>query len=178
MDDSVRSHEAAGEFPGQGGPHPGARSVEIAQRIAALRAAARRATRPDPPTARDVPQPASDAAIAGTAARIAHLRTVRKRPAYDASIHRLVLSTQQRAADVHRRLGAMIELWEAHIPADLAAKTALTSLRGGVLHVTVDSSPVAYELDRLLRGGMLIEMRRAFRGSLTRVKLHIAGERS
>jgi hypothetical protein len=67
----------------------------------------------------------------------------------------------------------LIELWEGLIPPELAARTALTSLRRGVLHVVVDSSSAGFELDRRLRGGLAHELRRQFRGTLVRVKTRV-----
>ncbi len=55
----------------------------------------------------------------------------------------------------------------------LAGRTSLVGLRGGILEVRVDSSSVRFELDRLLRGGALEELRRRHRGSLLRIKIRI-----
>jgi hypothetical protein len=42
--------------------------------------------------------------------------------------------------------------------------------------VSVDSSSAAFELDRLLRGGLTNELGRRFRGTLVRVKIRNAGK--
>ena len=49
----------------------------------------------------------------------------------------------------------------------------MTSMRGGVLRVTVPSSTVGYELDRLLREGLLADLRSRFRGTLSRVVVRV-----
>ncbi len=62
------------------------------------------------------------------------------------------------------------------MPAEIVARTRLTALRGGVARVVVDSASTAYELDRMLRGGLEQQLRRRFRGTLVRIRISI-GER-
>lgn len=142
-----------------------ARVREVVRQIEALRE-----------TPVPLPEPASAAEPApGQAARqIERLRAARARRNKDLSIADLVAGTQKRAADVHRRLGELIELWHANVPEEIVAHTRLTAVRGGVLHVAVDSSAVAYELDRLLREGLLVTLRQQHRRTLTRVKVTLA----
>jgi hypothetical protein len=102
------------------------------------------------------------------------LRQRRGRSGRDVSIAKLIAATADQAARTHKNLGALIELWEQIVPADVAAHTALIGLRAGVLHVRVDSSSMAYDLDRLLRGGLTDTLRRGFRGTLVRVKTRVA----
>lgn len=91
----------------------------------------------------------------------------------DTSITRLLAGTAQHAQRTQRKLGQLIALWEELVPARLASHTSLGGLRNGVLHVIVDSSSAAYELDRLLRGGLTEQLQSRFRGSLARVKTRI-----
>jgi hypothetical protein len=98
----------------------------------------------------------------------------RRRPEKDVTITGIVSSIAHHARRTHDRLGELVELWEAAIPAHLSARTRLTALRGGILHVDVDSPATLYEIDRLLRGGVEDQLRAAHRGTLTRVKLKVA----
>ena len=91
----------------------------------------------------------------------------------DPSIARTIAGTAQHAQRTQRKLGQLIALWEELMPADLASHTSLAGLRNGVLHVIVDSSSAAYELDRLLRGGLTVQLQQRFRGSLVSVKTRI-----
>ena len=55
-----------------------------------------------------------------------------------------------RLADARRaqkQLGSFVELWETVLPDGLAEHTQVTGLRSGIVHVTVDTSATAYELD-------------------------------
>lgn len=108
------------------------------------------------------------------AREIQRLGASRARFARELSIAAIVTATRKQAADVHRRLGELIELWEEFVPQEIAAHTTLAALKGGVLHVTVDSSSIAYELDRLLREGLVIVLRRRYRSTLTRVKVSLS----
>ncbi|MCH8342776.1 MAG: DUF721 domain-containing protein [Planctomycetes bacterium] len=108
--------------------------------------------------------------------RLERLRQRRARLDADASIGGLVSGVAERAARTQRRLGALTDVWESLVPAEIVARTRLTSLRGGVARVVVDSASTAYELDRMLRGGLEQQLRRRFRGTLMRIRISI-GER-
>ena len=89
------------------------------------------------------------------------------------SIGGLVAARAREAKRTHERLGSLIDLWQELVPADLIDHTRMTSLRGGVVHVVVDSSSTAYELDRRLREGLEMRLRRAYRGTLARVRITV-----
>lgn len=108
--------------------------------------------------------------------RLERLRQRRARSEADPSIGGLVSGLAQRAARTQRRLGALTDVWESLVPAEIVARTRLTSLRGGVARVVVDSASTAYELDRMLRGGLEQQLRWRLRGTLIRIRLSI-GER-
>jgi hypothetical protein len=105
---------------------------------------------------------------------IRRLQQLRGRAGRDLGIGPLIESVQQHAERHHKRLGELIELWTAMVPAELVAATSLLGLRGGVLSVAADSSSIAFELDRRLREGLLADLRRAYRGSLSRIKVQVA----
>lgn len=94
----------------------------------------------------------------------------------DVSIAATIDAVANNAAQTQKKLGELIEIWERHVPPTICERTALTGIRNGVLQVIVDSSASAFELDRLLRGGMLQALIREYRGTLLRVKWRIAGE--
>ncbi len=105
--------------------------------------------------------------------QIKQLQEWRGRKPRDLSIAAVLGAAVDDAAKSHRKLGELIELWRELLPEEVAAQTVLTGIRNGVLHVKVSSSATMFEVDRLLRGGVEAELRRRFRGSLSRVKTRI-----
>jgi hypothetical protein len=175
-------HDASSKDGGGGDARASEAGVrKVVRQIEALRQGAgpRSAT---PAEATDVPASGAGGIPGQEAQRPCHpalreierLRAARARRTKDLSIIDLVARAQKQAADVHRRLGELIELWDANVPEDIAAHTSLTAMRGGVLHVAVDSSAIAYELDRLLREGLDVRLRQQYRRTLTRVKVTLA----
>ena len=111
--------------------------------------------------------------VSTAAHRVEQLRAWRARPEREVVVRPLI---ESKLADAHRaqkQLGSFVELWEAVLPAELALHTRVTGLRSGVVHVTVDTSATAYELDRCLREGLEQQMRRAFGKTLMRVKITV-----
>ena len=107
--------------------------------------------------------------------QLEQLRKHRSRAGKDWTIARVIADTQEDAKRTHKKFGELVELWERLVPGDLAVHTSLSNFRAGVLHVSVDSSSAAFELDRLLRSGIEAELRRQFRGTLVRVKTRFTG---
>jgi hypothetical protein len=102
------------------------------------------------------------------------LRRHRSRPGKDWTIGNIIADMHHESRRTHKRFGELVEIWEHLIPADVAVHTSLSNLRAGILHVSVDSSSAAFELDRLLRSGVESEIRRKFRGTVVRVKTRIS----
>lgn len=105
--------------------------------------------------------------------QIKQLQAWRGRKPRDLSIAALMEAAVEDAAKTHKKLGELIELWRELLPEEVASQTVLTGFRSGVLQVKVDSSATMFEVDRLLRGGVEAELRRRFRGSLSRVRTRI-----
>lgn len=105
--------------------------------------------------------------------RIEQLQAWRGRRIGDPSIAGTVLSLASETSRLQRLLGDITDLWLQLVPPEIVAHTALTALRGGVLHVTADSAAVSFQLDRALRAGLETELRRHYRGTLLRVRLRV-----
>jgi hypothetical protein len=148
--------------------------ADVAARIERLRQ--QKGVRPAPHTADTAKTagPAEPASADFVARSIDRLRMHRVRPTPRLGIGPTILRERDRAQKISRRLGELIGLWEQLVDPNLLPHTTLTALRGGVLHVHVPSSSVAYELDRALREGLTAALRAHFRGALTRVKVSIA----
>lgn len=102
------------------------------------------------------------------------LRERRARPGPDLGIARTVAQTAGDAGKMQRKLGRLAALWTELVPESLASRTRLAGLHRGVLQVAVDSAATSFELDRLLRGGVLLQLQRRHTGTLVRVKVVVA----
>ncbi len=109
----------------------------------------------------------------GAARQIEQLREWRQRREWDTALGPLIARKRSEVKRAERRLGSFVDLWEGVVPADLAVHTRVTGVRGGVAHVTVDSSSTGYELDRQLREGLEQKLRAAFGKTLIRVRLSV-----
>jgi hypothetical protein len=70
-----------------------------------------------------------------------------------------------------KKLSELAILWDDVIPEKVRRHTALESFRQGVLTVMVDSASHRFELQTLLRGGILKAIQQRFRGALNRIRL-------
>ena len=70
-----------------------------------------------------------------------------------------------------KQLGQLAILWDEAIPDNLRKHTALESFRQGTLTVMVDSASHRFELQTLLRNGVLHVLQERFKGPLDRVRL-------
>ncbi|MHC4946773.1 MAG: DciA family protein [Planctomycetota bacterium] len=114
-----------------------------------------------------------DRGVRDALTELEQLRAARGRRDPDLSITSIVAAAAQQATRTHRRLGRLIELWRSLLPPELADRTSVTGFRGGVVEVRVDSSGVAWEIDRRLRAGLTDELRRGFPGTIVRVRLRV-----
>ncbi len=111
--------------------------------------------------------------MADAAQKLARLQALRVRSEPDRSIGALIAAVAGRAKRDQKRLGSFVDLWEGVMPPELAARSRVVTVRGGVVHVSVDSSSAAYEVDRRLREGAEQQLRRAYGKTLLRVKVTV-----
>ncbi len=70
-----------------------------------------------------------------------------------------------------RQLGQLANAWDEVVPEEFREHTALESFARGTLTVIVDSAPHRFQLEMLLRSGLLKLLCNKFPGALNRVKL-------
>jgi predicted nucleic acid-binding Zn ribbon protein len=70
-----------------------------------------------------------------------------------------------------RQLSRLAAIWDELIPESIRDHTALDSFSGGVLTVVVDSAPHRFQLQTLLRGGLLRAIQANFSGAINKVRL-------
>jgi hypothetical protein len=112
--------------------------------------------------------------VSDAARQIEQLRAHRVRPEVDTSITSIISAAASKAQKTHKQLGCLIDLWEQLLPEKLASQTAITSLRGGTVHVAAADAATHYEIDRLLREGLEQQLRASYRGTLVRVRVKVS----
>ncbi|MCH2160302.1 MAG: DUF721 domain-containing protein [Phycisphaerales bacterium] len=117
------------------------------------------------------PSSNDDSPTALAAARIDLLRKRNRRGERDYAIVGLLEGIRREASRSRKASGNFVDAWEAVVPPEFVRETRVKGLSGGVARVGVRSSAMQYELDRLLRTGLLSELRAAFGGLLRRVKV-------
>ena len=80
---------------------------------------------------------------------------------------------KDQASRIQHQLGSFVDAWDALVPDALVHSTLVEAKRGGTVHVIARSASVAFELDRQLRNGLLNDLRKACRGSITTVKVRV-----
>ena len=108
--------------------------------------------------------------------RLAHIENLREHRGLrtrDTSIQGLLSAQAEQAQRQAKRFGQIADLWQQIIPERLVTETVIESLNRGVLTVGVPSAAVRYNLEERLRGGLLDQLRRAYPGSLHKVKVRI-----
>ena len=70
-----------------------------------------------------------------------------------------------------RQIGQLSIAWDECIPETILEHTALVTFTRGTLTVAVDSAPHRYQLQMLLRDGLIEAIRERFSGALNRIRL-------
>jgi len=70
-----------------------------------------------------------------------------------------------------RQLHQLAQVWDEVVPEAIAEHTALEGFSRGVLTVMVDTAAHRFQLENLLRGGLLGLLRERFSGALQKVKV-------
>jgi len=106
-------------------------------------------------------------------AHIERLREYRGGRSRDAAIQNMLGAQAEHAQRQAKKFGKIADLWQQIVPERLAAESIIESFHRGVLTVGVPSASVRFNLDEQLRAGLLDRLRRAYPGSLHRVKVRI-----
>ena len=105
----------------------------------------------------------------------ARLRTVwQQRQFYDRTVplsQPLTTFVKHTLAKRVRQLGKISQVWDEVIPEPVNSHTALDSFHRGVLTVMVDSAAHRFELQTLLSGGLMKEIRSRFPGPLNKIRV-------
>jgi|TARA_B100000959_G_scaffold184578_1_gene192887 hypothetical protein len=74
----------------------------------------------------------------------------------------------------NRQSSSLVEAWDELVPSHIAKQATIVSIRNGVLEVATDGAAVAYQLNRLVRSGLLRDLQRASKGTLKKIKIRTA----
>lgn len=85
--------------------------------------------------------------------------------------HPITMLMKHTLAKRVKQLGALAEIWDDIIPDAIRDHTALESYNRGILTVMVDSAPHRFQLQNLLTGGFMKEIRNRFSGPLNKIRL-------
>jgi hypothetical protein len=109
----------------------------------------------------------------------AQLRTVWRQRQFNDRIAHISLPmgilTRHVLAKRVRQLSSLAAAWDEVIPSSIREHTALEGFNRGTLTVLVDSAPHRFQLQMLLDGGLLGELRRRFTGAMDKIRL-VAGQ--
>ena len=73
----------------------------------------------------------------------------------------------------NKHLEQIRETWNDLLPKQLLQVEIPIAFRAGVLEISVDGSPTAYQLNRLIRSGLLRQLQKKCSGSLRQIKVNI-----
>ncbi|MBC8202108.1 MAG: DUF721 domain-containing protein [Planctomycetes bacterium] len=106
--------------------------------------------------------------------KLEQIRSRRKRNYRNTSISETILELRKSLKKTNKQLSQIMEIWELHVPEHIRKNAIPTSLRSGVLEVTVDDSPTAYKLNQLIRAGLLNTLQANCSSTLKKIKVRIA----
>lgn len=105
--------------------------------------------------------------------KIEQLRKWRARRQRDLSIDNTMAVFCRSLKKTNKQLGQIQEAWDELVPQQLQRVAVPLSFRGGILEVTVDGSPTAYQLNRLIRSGLLRQLQEKCSGTLKKIRVRI-----
>jgi hypothetical protein len=106
--------------------------------------------------------------------QLEQIRLWRKRNFRDSSISATILELRKSLKKTNKQLTQIMQAWDLHVPAHIHKNAIPTSLRGGILEITVDDSPTAYQLNQLIRAGLLNTLQTNCSSTLKKIKVRTA----
>lgn len=106
--------------------------------------------------------------------QLKQLRQWRTRREKDISVGVTIHELQRSLKKSNKHLTQLIEAWDELVPQQIHQSANPTSFQGGVLEVFADGSPTAYQLNRLIRAGLLRELQERCSGTLKQIRVRVA----
>lgn len=105
--------------------------------------------------------------------KMEQLRKWRSKRKRDVSIDSALQNFCRSLKKTNKQLVQITEAWEEFVPMRLHHAAVPIALRGGVLEVSVDGSPTAFQVNRLIRSGLLRQLQKRCSGTLKQIRVRI-----
>ena len=106
--------------------------------------------------------------------QLEQLRKWRARRDKDISIGATIEKLRRNLKKSNKQLTQLVEAWDELVPSHIHQNTNPISFRGGVLEVYADGSPTVYQLNRIIRAGLLRELQQRCSGTLNQIRVRVA----
>ena len=103
--------------------------------------------------------------------KLEKLRTWRGRKDRDLTLKRDLIALQRSLKKTNNQLSQIYELWESVVPEKIKANAHPISLQRGVLEIAANGSPTSYQLQRLIREGLLQALQSQCTTHLKKIKI-------
>ena len=112
--------------------------------------------------------------MANLSNKLEQIRSWRERNFRDLSIEPTIIELRKSLKKTNKQLSQILEVWDVEVPEQIRLRAIPTSLRRGTLEVTIDDSSTSYQLNQLIRAGLLSTMQSKCGGGITKIKVRIA----
>lgn len=103
--------------------------------------------------------------------KLEKLRTWRGRKDRDLTLKRDLIALQRTLKKTNKQLSQIYELWESVVPEKIQSNAHPISLQRGVLEIAANGSPTSYQLQRLIREGLLQALQSQCTTHLKKIKI-------
>lgn len=107
--------------------------------------------------------------------KLKQIREWRARRDKDISVGATIHELQRTLKRSNKHLSQLIEAWDDLVPTRFQHSATPTSFQSGVLEVLADGSPTAYQLNRIIRSGLLRELQQRCSGTLKQIRVRVSG---
>ncbi len=105
--------------------------------------------------------------------KLEQLREWRGRKERDLSVHQTLSKLKRTLKRSNTQLLQIAEVWKSEVPELMYEQTHPISLKNGVLVVAVNGSAMSYQLQQLIRGGLLQKLQTQLNSPLKKIKVKL-----
>ena len=107
-------------------------------------------------------------------AQVEQLREWRKRKVRDTSIESSLIEFRKSLKKSNKQLAQIMQAWDNEVPQQLSQNAIPISLRAGILEISVTDSSTSYQLNQLIRAGLLCKLQKQCVGTLKQIRVRIS----